>query len=263
MATIDKKDKSFKIDVTDGTLIPTKSDKSIFNSWRISLISAVIILLILILVDEKFLKILKILGAGIPITFQVTVFGILGSVIIGIITSLGQISRLNVFKTIAGVYVEIIRGIPLLVQIIFIYYALGSIISTDGSFSAILALSICYGAYMGEIFRAGIQSIPKGQMEAAIALGMTRGQAIRKIILPQTMRVIIPAIGNEFIAMLKDSTLVSVIAQRDILRRGREYISRTFQSFETMAIVALVYLILTLILSRVVGIIEEKMNNEE
>ena len=116
---------------------------------------------------------------------------------------------------------------------------------------------------MGEIFRAGIEAIPRGQMEAAMALGLTRGQALRHIILPQTMKIVIPAIGNEFIAMLKDSSLVSVIALRDILRRGREYTARTFESLETYAIVALVYLVFTLILSKIVAMMEDRMKRHE
>ena len=113
---------------------------------------------------------------------------------------------------------------------------------------------------MGEIVRAGIQAIPKGQMEAAIALGLSRSQAFRYVILPQTIKVVLPAIGNEFISMLKDSSLVSTIALSDILRKGREYISRTFLSLETMLVVALIYLIITLLLSRLVGILEERLH---
>ena len=174
-----------------------------------------------------------------------------------------QIARGRVLNLIAGVYVELIRGIPLLVQLIFIYFALGKFFHLSGFPAAVIALSICYGAYMGEIFRAGIQAIPRGQMEAALALGMTRGQAMRLIILPQTMKIIIPAIGNEFIAMLKDSSLVSVIALRDILRRGREHVSRTFLSLETYAVVALVYLVITLVLSKMVASMEDRMNKNE
>jgi len=161
---------------------------------------------------------------------------------------------------ISGVYVEFIRGIPLLVQLIFIYYAMGRLFRIEGLIAAVIALSICFGAYMGEIIRAGIQAVPKGQMEAAIALGLSRGQAFRYVILPQTVKVVLPAIGNEFISMLKDSSLVSAIALSDILRKGREYISRTFLSLETMLIVALVYLVITLILSRLVGILEERLH---
>jgi polar amino acid transport system permease protein len=112
---------------------------------------------------------------------------------------------------------------------------------------------------MGEIFRAGIQSIPKGQMEAALALGLTRSQAMRRIIIPQTLRMILPPVGNEFIALLKDSSLVSILAVSDLLRRGREFASTSFQYFETYTMVALVYLVMTLFFSRLVGLMEERM----
>jgi len=125
--------------------------------------------------------------------------------------------------------------------------------------SAIAALSICYGAYLAEIFRAGLQSIPKGQMEAALALGLSRTQALWRVILPQTIRVILPPIGNEFIALLKDSSLVSILAVSDLLRRGREYASTTFDYLEAYTVVALIYLIMTLFFSRLVGLLEERM----
>jgi polar amino acid transport system permease protein len=113
---------------------------------------------------------------------------------------------------------------------------------------------------MGEIFRAGIQSIPKGQMEAALALGMTRTTALRKVILPQTFRVILPPVGNEFIALLKDSSLVSILAVADLLRRGREYASQTFEYFQAYTVVALIYLVLTLFFSRLVAAMEERLS---
>lgn len=250
--------------VTDGVLIPSKNNRLIFNSWRITFgLALALIILLPLMSPTPYRDILRITAMGIPVTFQVTVFAILGSLVLGLFCGLGQISQKRVFNLIAGVYVELIRGIPLLVQLIFIYYALGRFFRIEGSIAAIIALSICYGAYMGEIFRAGIQAIPRGQMEASLALGMSRAQAMRMIILPQTIKIILPAIGNEFIAMLKDSSLVSVIALRDILRRGREYISRTFLSLETMAVVALIYLVITLVLSRLVGIMEERLKNDE
>lgn len=260
----DKSSQSARIEVTDGALIPTKAKRQIFDSWKITFIGALVILVVLLTTaSDPYRNIFVVAAKGIPITFQVTVFAIIGSVILGLFCGLGQISQNIAARTVAGIYVELIRGIPLLVQLIFIYYALGRFFQIEGAIAAIIALSICYGAYMGEIFRAGIQAVPKGQMEAAYALGMSRTQAMRKVILPQTVKIILPAIGNEFIAMLKDSSLVSVIALRDILRRGREYISRTFLSLETMLIVALIYLVITLILSRLVGMMEDRMKNNE
>ncbi len=253
-----------RLDITDGALIPSKGKSLVLDSWKVTFIGALILLAVLLIFGkEPYRNIFLVASKGIPITFQVTVFAILGSVVLGLFCGLGQISHNRVIRMVSGIYVELIRGIPLLVQLIFIYYALGRFFRIEGSIAAIIALSICYGAYMGEIFRAGIQAIPKGQMEASLALGLSHTQAMRKVILPQTVKIILPAIGNEFIAMLKDSSLVSVIALRDILRRGREYISRTFLSLETMLMVALIYLIITLILSKLVGMMEDRMKNNE
>ncbi len=263
MASLDTNDGP-RIDVTDGALLPRKGERRILDSWRITIALALIGLgLLLFVAKDPYKQIFTVIIKGAPLTFGVTVGAIAGSVVLGLFAGLGQIARARALQLIAGVYVELIRGIPLLVQLIFIYYALGRLFQLDGLPAAIISLSICYGAYMGEIFRAGIEAIPRGQMEAAMALGLTRGQALRHIILPQTMKIVIPAIGNEFIAMLKDSSLVSVIALRDILRRGREYTARTFESLETYAIVALVYLVFTLILSKIVAMMEDRMKRHE
>jgi polar amino acid transport system permease protein len=250
-----------KIDVSDGALIPDSKEKSTFSAWRISFFGAIALLIILPIVKpDPFWTIMKFLPDGILRTFQVTLTSIVIALIIGLLAGLGRISRVKIINRIATIYVEIIRGIPLLVQLFYIYYALGSLLQLSGMISAIAAMSICYGAYMGEIFRAGIQSIPKGQMEASLALGMTRGQALRRVIIPQTMRTILPPIGNEFIAMLKDSSLVSILAVSDLLRRGREYASTSFKYFESYTMVALVYLVMTLFFSRMVGIMENRLD---
>jgi len=176
------------------------------------------------------------------------------------LTGLGRISRVKIVNRIATVYVEVVRGIPLLVQLFYIYYAMGKIVQVPRLVAAITAMTICYGAYLGEIFRAGIQAVPKGQMEAALALGMSRWQAMRRIILPQTIKIVLPPVGNEFIALLKDSSLVSILAVADLLRRGREYASKTFYYFETYTVVALVYLVMTLFFSKLVSLMEERLN---
>ena len=249
------------ITMTDGVLIPKKGNQHLFNSWRLTFYGSVLLLVVLCLVKKDvYWKIFLYTVTGIPTTFECTVFAILGAVVIGILTGLGSSSKNRLINQLCGVYVELIRGIPLLVQLMFLYYALGSLIHIDGIVAAIVALSICFGAYMGEIIRAGIQSIPKGQTEAATALGLSKSQTFIHVILPQTIKVVLPAIGNEFISMLKDSSLVSILALSDILKRGREYISRTFLSLQTMLVVALIYLILTLILSRLVGLMEEKLH---
>jgi polar amino acid transport system permease protein len=255
------KKKPVTIQMTDGVLIPRKDEGHILNSWRITFFSAIALLGLLMIIKPKpYLDIFLVTIKGAPVTFQATIFAILGALVIGTVTGLGSVSKRRWVNMVSGVYVELIRGIPLLVQLIFIYYAMGRFFKIEGMIAAVVALSICFGAYMGEIVRAGIQAIPRGQMEAAIALGLSRGQAFRYVILPQTIKVVLPAIGNEFISMLKDSSLVSTIALSDILRKGREYISRTFLSLETMLVVALIYLIITLLLSRLVGILEERLH---
>ncbi len=254
-------DEKQAVSVSDGALIPDKADRSVFSAWRISFFGALFMLATLpILSPDPYWNILKFVPDGILRTFQVTVMSIVFALVIGLFTGLGRISRVTIINRIATIYVEVIRGIPLLVQLFYIYFALGQFIQVPRLAAAVIAMSVCYGAYMGEIFRAGIQSIPKGQMEAALALGMTRTQALRKVILPQTFRVILPPVGNEFIALLKDSSLVSILAVADLLRRGREYASQTFEYFQAYTVVALIYLVLTLFFSKLVAIMEERVS---
>lgn len=250
-----------KISASESTLIPKKGDKQIFSAWRISFFGAIGILIFLVVyAPDPFGRILLFIPDGVVKTFQVTIFAIFLALIIGLIAGLGRVSRVRAIDRISTVYVEVVRGIPLLVQIFYIYYALGRIVKIPDIASAVIAMAVCYGAYLAEIIRAGIQSIPHGQMEAALALGLSRRKAMRYIILPQTLKVILPPIGNEFIALLKDSSLVSILAVSDLLRRGREFASQTFLYFETLTVVALVYLILTLFFSWLVGLMEARLN---
>lgn len=253
-----------RIEISDGALIPEKEEKATFTAWRISFFGALALLAILpIASPHPYRRIIAFLPDGILATFEVTVLSIVFALILGLFTGLGRISRIKILNRIATIYVEIIRGIPLLVQLFYIYYAMGKIVQVPRLVAAVTAMTICYGAYLGEIFRAGIQAIPKGQMEAALALGMSRWQAMRRIILPQTIKVVLPPVGNEFIALLKDSSLVSILAVADLLRRGREFASKTFYYFETFTVVALVYLVLTLFFSKLVSIMEERLQRRE
>jgi polar amino acid transport system permease protein len=250
-----------RIEVTDGALIPGRGERATFSAWRISFFGALALLIYLFIFrPHPYRDIMMFIPDGIGRTFEVTLMSIGCALVVGLIAGLGRISRIVILNRIATIYVEIIRGIPLLVQIFYIYYALGRLIQVPDIFAAVIAMTVCYGAYLGEIFRAGIQSIPRGQMEAAIALGLSRGQALRRIILPQTVRVVLPPLGNEFIALLKDSSLVSILAVSDLLRRGREYAAKSFDYFEAFTVVALVYLVMTLFFSRLVAIMEERMN---
>ncbi|MGQ9503119.1 MAG: ABC transporter permease subunit [Anaerolineae bacterium] len=168
--------------------------------------------------------------------------------------------------TISTLYVEIVRGVPMLVIILYMGFAVTPALreSTDnlvdlrGWPSALIGLAFGYGAYLAEVFRAGIQSIPPGQMEAARSLGMSYMQAMRYIILPQAVRVVLPPLGNDFISMLKDSSLISVIALPEVLQQGRLWISRNFRAFEGFNSVVMVYLVMTLLLSLMVRTVERR-----
>lgn len=259
------------INVTDSTLLPRQGERGVLSAWNISFFGAIVILVTLpLLRPNPYMRILAFVPDGIIATFGVTLSAIVFALILGLIAGLGRVSRIKGINLAATIYVEVVRGIPLLVQLFYIYYALPPVIKAiglakyihlDGPSSAVFAMSICYGAYMAEIFRAGIQAVPKGQMEAALALGMSRGQAMRKVILPQTVKIILPPIGNEFIALLKDSSLVSILAVSDLLRRGREYASTSFMYFESYTVVALIYLVMTLFFSRLVAMMEDKLRH--
>ena len=168
--------------------------------------------------------------------------------------------------TLSTLYVEIVRGVPMLVIILYMGFAVtpalrnatGGNIDLRGLPAAIIGLSFGYGAYMAEVFRAGIQSIPKGQMEAARSIGMTYFQAMRLVILPQAIRLILPPLGNDLIAMLKDTSLISVIALPEMLQSGRLWISRNFRAFEGFNSVMILYLIMTLFLSMMVRVVERR-----
>jgi polar amino acid transport system permease protein len=249
------------IAVTDGVAIPLKKDIGLFAAWRVAFIGAIAIVVYLAITKpDPYLSILKFLPDGVLVTFEVTIEAILLALLIGLFTGLGRISKNRIINGIASLYVEVIRGIPLLVQLFYIYYALGRFVNLPATISAVIAMAVCYGAYMGEIFRAGIESVSRGQMEAARSLGMTSAQAMRHVILPQAFKTILPPIGNEFVALLKDSSLVSILAVSDLLRRGREFASESFSYFETYTMVALIYLIITLFLSKLVSMMEERLS---
>ncbi len=257
-----KQEKKVKIEVTDGASIPDGSDRGLLNAWWVSFIGAAgVIAYLVITKPDPYRDILLFIPDGIVVTFEVTICSIFGALVIGLFTGLGRISNNKVINLIASTYVEVVRGIPLLVQLFYIYYAMGRVLQVPDMLSAIIAMSVCYGAYMGEVFRAGIESIDDGQTEAARSLGFDQKQTMFLVILPQAWRTILPPVGNEFIALLKDSSLVSILAVADILRRGREFAAESFQYFETYTMIALVYLMITLILSKAVSHMEERLNH--
>jgi len=206
---------------------------------------------------------LLLVGAG--VTVQITAMSVGFGLLIGMFVGIARLSALWPVKVLASLYVDFIRGTPLLVQIFLIYFALPIIVGQriDPFIAAIAACSINSGAYVAEIFRAGIQSIDKGQMEAGRSLGMTWAQTMRYIIMPQAFKRIIPPLGNEFIAMLKDSSLVSVIGFEELTRRGQLIIARTYGSFEIWLTVAFIYLVMTFTISRFVDYLERRYKTDD
>jgi polar amino acid transport system permease protein len=244
--------------------------------WLVALVVGLVILLILA-VPDPYADIFNFVLDGIGITVVVTVVSFLLVLVVGLIGGMGRLSSNKIIFGFFTLYVELVRGIPLLVQLLFWYFAFPQVIQEIGRIlnitalakyqanavaMAIIGLVFCYGAYMSEIYRAGIQSIPKGQMEAARSLGMTYIQAMRYVILPQAIRVILPPVGNEFISLLKDSSLVSVVAVTDLTRRGREFMSAHFNPLPVWSMVALLYLVMTLLSARVVNHIERTTKYE-
>ncbi|MBC9784451.1 amino acid ABC transporter permease [Heliobacterium chlorum] len=194
-------------------------------------------------------------------TVKVTAISVTVGTLIGLIVALARMTKMTPVRWLATIYTDVIRGTPLLVQIFIVHFGAPKLLgfSLQAMTSGLIALSINSGAYVAEIFRAGIQSIDKGQMEASRSLGMSYAQAMRFVILPQAFRRIIPPLGNEFIAMLKDSSLVSVISLPELAMAGRTVAGATARVWEAWLPVAAIYLVLTLIFTRLVAWYEVKL----
>ena len=209
---------------------------------------------------ELIQRALPILLMGAGVTIEITAFSVAIGFFIGLFVGIARISQFKILRIMAAVYADCIRGTPLLVQIFLIYFALPMAIGqrVEPFIAAVAACGINSGAYVSEIFRAGIQAIDVGQMEAGRSLGLTWWQTMRFIILPQAFKNILPPLGNEFIAMLKDSSLVSVIGFEELTRRGQLIIAQTYGSFEIWMTVAVLCLIMTMAISRIVAFLEQR-----
>ena len=205
-------------------------------------------------------KALPLLLLGAAVTLEITALSVAVGFVIGLFVGVARISQIKPLRVIAAVYADCIRGTPLLVQIFLIYFALPIVTGhrVEPLAAAVTACGINSGAYISEIFRAGIQSIDPGQMEAGRSLGLSWWETMRYVILPQAIKNIIPPLGNEFIAMLKDSSLVSVIGFEELTRRGQLIIAQTYGSFEIWLTVAALYLVMTLAISRIVAYWERR-----
>jgi polar amino acid transport system permease protein len=197
---------------------------------------------------------------GVWMTLFLSVTSIVFAVVLAVFGALGRLSTNPVANGLASLYVSLVRGTPLIVQILFIFLGLPAIgIVVPDVPTGIIALSFNYGAYLTEVFRAGIQAVPHGQVEAARSLGLPERQVLRRVILPQAIRIVTPAVANDFIAMTKDSALISVIGVEELLRRAQEAGRPYVATFQTVAVAAAVYWIMTMILSLFQARLERRM----
>jgi polar amino acid transport system permease protein len=198
-------------------------------------------------------------GAVITITVSLLAFSL--AMVSGLAIGIARISRMAPLRVVSACYIQFIRGTPLLLQLFFIYYVLpyaGIVLSPF--VSGAIGLTLNYAAYMAEVFRSGIQAIPKGQWEAGSSVGMSRSLLMRRIILPQAMRIIVPPIGNFFVSIFKDSALVSVITMRDLMFSGELLASATYKHFEIFAMVAVIYFCISYPVAKFVEWVEAKID---
>jgi His/Glu/Gln/Arg/opine family amino acid ABC transporter permease subunit len=216
----------------------------------------------------KLTDILPRLIVSLGVTIKLAVISLVLATIIGMIFCLMSISRKKALNVISVIYLDIIRGTPILVQAFFIYFGVPQLIQSMGipvrlspDAAGIITLTLNAGAYISEIFRSGIEAVDKGQMEAARSLGLPKSHAMLKVIIPQAIRIVIPALVNQFIISLKDTSILSVIGIRELTQTGKLIIATTFESFKTWLIVALMYLVLIKVLSLISKRIERSLRN--
>lgn len=238
------------------------------NLWAFILALIIISMVLIILNDDEYLKAYRFIVPGLTITFGATLVSFFVANLLGLFLGLGRISDNLFFSTISRTYIEFIRGVPILILI----FTLAFVVIVDVAeflnlnngkvpmlARAIIALSLFYAAYIAEVFRAGIESVPTGQREGGSSLGLSESQIMRHIVLPQAFRNMLPALGNDFISMMKDSSLLSVLAVNDITYNGRLYSGSTFRFTETYVVLTVMYLCITLFLSTIQRQLEKRL----
>lgn len=193
-------------------------------------------------------------------TLKITAVALIFGTILGLVFALMKISRSKILQTIANLYITIIRGTPLIVQIMFLYFGITQLIVLSGFWAGAIALAIHNGAYIAEIFRGAIQGIDRGQREASSSLGMTRAQSMRRIVFPQALKRSIPPLGNQFIITLKDSSLVYIISVPELFAMANREAAQSYQSLETFLVVGVYYLVLVMIFTYLLKLYENKLN---
>lgn len=216
----------------------------------------------------EYLQGIVVASKGVPMTLAISLVAVMGGLVIGLLIAIAKRSRYKVLRALATVYVDVLRGTPLLVQVLILAYGVPQMIRAifDVQFNwehmiivGFISCGINSSAYMAEIIRSGLQAIDIGQTEAARSLGLSSGQTMRYIIVPQAFKIIVPALGNEFVTLIKETSILSVAGIVEITRRGTLWASSSFLSFQAYIGVAIVYLVMTLTLSRLVAYIERRL----
>ena len=252
---------------------PEKSSRwETFPYWAVLLAIIVVWFGWLSLFEDQYRDAWDHIWVGIGFTIRATVLAFAISLALGLVLALGRISNSVVLRNLARTYIEFIRGVPILPLIFFLALVIvpdvagwlgidNRDVSTE--WRGVIALSIIYGAYIAEVFRGGVQSVPRGQMEAGLSLGMSRPKALRLVILPQAMRAVIPPLGNDFIAILKDSSLLSVLAVGEVTLRARQYAAGSFRFRESYVVLVFIYVTLVLGLSFLLSRLERRLRRDE
>lgn len=262
-------------------MTPAPRDKD-FPYWLVVLIAIGAWFFWLVLSNPLYSEVLTKLTKGVKITVFVTIVAFSMASAVGLLLALGTRSKFLVLRQIARFYIEVVRGVPIIVLLLYVAFVFAPlavqgwnwVLAQMGAepirardfsllWRAIIALTIAYSAFIAEVFRAGLQSVDEGQIEAAEALGLSRWQAFRHVVFPQAIRTILPPLGNDFVAMVKDSSLVSVLGVTDITQLGKVISAGNFRYFETYNVVALLYLTMTVTLSLILRRIEQRLRDKQ
>jgi len=214
---------------------------------------------------ELFIEYRKYYITGIKTTLILSFLSLIMGTTLGGILSLLRISRYKIFKAIATVYIEVFRGTPMIVQIAMVYFGSYALmgVNMDGFIAALIAVSLNSAAYVAEIIRSGIQSVDKGQWEAGRSLGLSSSQTMRNIILPQAIKNILPALGNEFVTLIKETAVASTIGVAELMYTSKIVQSSSFQPFNPLIIVAVIYFVITFTLSKLIGVFERRLSHSD
>lgn len=254
-----------------------------FPWWLVIVAVTGLLLFGRVALDEDYTRILSMLMRGLGVTVFVTLISYTGACLLGLGLALGQLSNSLILRQVCRLYVEVMRGIPIIVLLLYVAFVLapalvslwdwllGDVLGVELAgrrgmpylWRAIIALTLAYASFLAEVFRAGLQSVDRGQIEAAEALGLSRWQRFRHVVFPQAFRTILPPLGNDFVAMIKDSSLVSVVGVADITQIGKTWAAGNFRYLETYNVMALIYLTITIGLSLLLRRLERRLRSRQ